>query len=237
MTHCAQTGGDYQPFPRTGRLAENTNLSLDGLRARVLPGPAKVYCYIVATVENRRGRLVQTGSGPNWQGDLITLCTCKHWMRAFMNADAWRGVWIAGFTGVRAGSGLHHLVYLMRVKQAFRSHHDLWFAKSIAPRTKEAKAAHLSKFGDLYKPRQGWTDPFDPRGYAPPEPDHVHCNLDHWHNDIDYVGLSGRRPALLAGDPAHSYLWDRPTVLYPARLHRGQKKHSLDDLLALVQTA
>jgi hypothetical protein len=35
------------------------------------------------------GQYSQTASAPNFQGGVITLCTCKHWMRTFKPAK-WR---------------------------------------------------------------------------------------------------------------------------------------------------
>jgi hypothetical protein len=222
---------DYQPFPRSGRLAQNMNLPLSTLRRRVA-GPAPVYYYIIASMRNRAGQFVQTGCGPNFQGDLITLCTCKHFMRTFLDANDWEGRWVAGFTGSGAGEGSNCLVYLMRVSQAYQSHRDLWFSKGISQRTRQVKAVHLDKFGDLYKPRTRGVDPWDPAGYIPPRSDHRHAQG--WERDVAYEGISGR-PALLVGDPTQSFLWSHPRVYYAGRLHRGQKKSSLAVLLSQLR--
>lgn len=232
---CSGSVRDHQPFPRAGRLADNANLALDALRDKISAGRATVYCYVVASIENRGGHFVQRGSGPNFQGDLMTLCTCKHRMRTFRSIDAWKDQWIAGFTGARAGSGQNCLVYLMRVSQAFESHHGLWFAETVSFKAKQAKSAHLTEFGDIFRPRSESGDPFDPHAYIPPCSDHVHRPNDRWHRDINYRGCSQRSAALLVGDSGHSYLWDRPTIAYPTSLHRGQAKWDLDDLLTQLE--
>jgi len=193
---------------------------------------AMVYCYIIATIENRDGRFVQHGSGPNFQGGVISLCTCKHRMRAFKDSRDWEGVWIAGFTGVAAGRGRNTLVYLMRVAHAFDSHAAIWTSKDIPTETKQAKAAHLHPFGDIFQPKDYSRDPFDPHGYIAPHRRHVHGSHRGWHNDIDYSGRGGRRAALLFGDATASYLWDRPRLALPFRLHQGQKKADLGWLLS-----
>lgn len=220
----------HQPFPRSGRLARNMDLPLSTLCRRVV-GRATTYCYIIASVKNRNGQFVQTGCGPNFQGDLITLCTCKHFMRTFLDANDWKDRWIAGFTSSEAGEGSNCLIYLMRVFQAYQSHRELWFSDSIPQRTKLAKAVHLDKFGDLYKPRTRAVDPWDPRGYIRPQSNHRHAQG--WEQDVAYKGRSmrGRPAALLVGDPNHSFLWSRPEIYYSGRLPRGQKKFSLTALL------
>ena len=111
---CAPRTRDTQPFPQTGLLASNMDVFPDILYARITDNHATVYSYVVATVKNRGGQFAQTGSAPNFQGGMITLRTCKHLMRTFLTHDDWKGVWIAGFTGVRAGQGGNALVYLMQ---------------------------------------------------------------------------------------------------------------------------
>jgi hypothetical protein len=224
---------DHQPFPRSGRLAVNANLPPETLRQRVA-GTGTVYCYIITSVKNRDGQLVQAGCGPNFQGDLITLCTCKHFMRTFLDAGDWEGQWIAGFTTSATGEGKNFLVYLMRVSQAYQSHRDLWLSSRISQRTKQAKAVHLDKFGDLYQPQTGIIAPWDPRGYISPRSNHRHAQ--DWKGDVAYEGVGGRPAALLVGDPSYSFLWNHPEVYCPDRLHRGQKKSSLAKLLDQLKT-
>jgi hypothetical protein len=207
-----------------GQLASNLNLQVATLRQKVIFDQAIVYFYVIATVENRGEYFVQKGCGPNFQGDLMTLCTCKHYMRSFFDADAWKNKWVAGFTGVKAGNGHNALVYLMRISQAFESHYEFWTTKTISTKAKRAKAAHLHIHGDIYKPRGATDDPFDPQNYVAPLDSHVHAKDNDWYKDISYVGCSGRKAALLAGDPKYSFLWDKPMIFYPSPLGRGQRK-------------
>jgi hypothetical protein len=95
-----------QPFPIKGALRRSLNTPLADLRwisAKLLVQP--VYVYIVTSVKNCGGFLGQTGTGPNFQSDRITLCTCKHKDRALWplvgkrgtnSADHWQGMWVAG---------------------------------------------------------------------------------------------------------------------------------------------
>ena len=221
----------YQAMPVQGRLSTNLNLSPEILLERIEDfEDSAVYSYIVDTVEYEDGLLYQTGSGPNFQGDLVTLCSCKHMMRTFLDVESWRGVWVAGYTSSR-DLGSNRLFYLMRVSQAFRSHYDLWNSDSISTSTKTAKAAHLDRFGDLYRPDREEIRPYISWHYAAPCKDHVHCEPGDWHKDIRYRAWYGRRPALLVGDPEFSFLWNRPLIRSPFKLTRGQRKASLSDLL------
>jgi hypothetical protein len=231
---CASKPADHQPFPQTGQLARHFNLHRETLRQHIPAGPATVYGYVIATIKNCQGTFVQTGCAPNLQGDRVTLCTCKHYMRTFLDVQAWPGKWIAGFTGSPAGQGRNYLVYLMQVQQAYASQYDFWFSETVPERTKRAKATHRHRFGDVYQPRSELIDPFDPQGYVPPRSDHVHAP-EEWRQDIDYVSRTGRPAALLVGDPQHTYLWDRPLLFSAFKLYRGQKKLALADLLARLQ--
>lgn len=224
----------YQAMPHRGRLAENLNLRCGPL-ARKIAGfrQETVYSYILTTLECREGRLRQEGSAPNFQGDVITLCSCKHWMRTFRESESWKGVWIAGYTTKELGN---QLFYLMRVSEALESHRELWLSDYISEETKLKKAAHLSKFGDLYKPKSEASDAYTPRDYVKPRKNHVHRRPDIWHEDIDYYsGKHRRRPALLVGDPKNSFLWDDPTLSFPFTLYQGQKKTSLRELFPFIE--
>jgi len=227
---------DHQPFHQSGRLYGNINFSLRTLRNHV-SGRDNVYCYIIATVMYRNGQFVQKGCGPNFQADIVTLCTCKHRMRTSTDADDWRGKWIAGFTSVRTYGRKSFLVYLMQVLHAFESHYDLWFSNSISPETKQAKAAHLHVFGDIYKPKYRSINKFNPKDYIEPCNNHRHAKDKDRHKDIDYKkGYSGRVAALLVGDPEYSFLWNRPMIFSDFPLHRGQKKCELNSLLQQLNT-
>lgn len=222
----------YQAMPVVGSLSKNLNLSPEILLNKIEDfKDDKVYFYVVDTVEHEDGRLYQTGSGPNFQGDLITLCSCKHMMRTFLDVECWRGVWVAGYTSSR-DLGSNRLFYLMRVSQAFRSHDDLWNSDSISTSTKKAKAAHKDRFGDLYRPDREIVRSYTSKHYVAPCENHVHCEPGDWHKDISYPPRHGRRPALLVGDPEFSFLWDRPLIRSPFRLTRGQRKKNLSDLLS-----
>jgi hypothetical protein len=232
---CGHNEKDYQPFPRKGRLHDNSNLSLTALRGIVGSEGTVAYCYVVDSVRSEGGRLVHRGSGPNFWGGMMTLCTCKHHMRTSLSPHDWEGKWVAGFTGVGAGGGRNALVYLTKVGHAFESHYDLWYSDEIPAETKRAKAATLSRLGDLFEPVDELSDPFDHRGYRPPHGAHSHAPNDGWHGDVDRTGYGGRRADLLAGDPERTFLWDRPTIFFPDSIGRGYRKIVLGDLVSRLQ--
>src|SRR4051794_19952446 len=73
-----------QPFPAGGRLGANMGLPLPLLKARIGQVKERACSYVVRTVhwDDDSATFGQHGSAPNFQGDVLTLCTCKHQMRA-----------------------------------------------------------------------------------------------------------------------------------------------------------
>jgi hypothetical protein len=119
----------------------------------------------------------------------------------------------------------------MKIGHVFESHYDFWVSKAISAKTKRAKAASRDKLGDIFRPKDDPGDPFDPKWYYPPVDKHVHAPGNKYFEDIDYVGCAGRRPALLAGDPNYSFLWNKPMIFYRLQIPRGQKKCELSKLV------
>ena len=223
---------DYQPYPTKGQLASNINLELASLKRKIHIEQADVFCYVVATIKNRNGQLFQTGSAPNFQGDLVSLCTCKHLMRTAMDPEEWVGKWIAGFSSLAAGNRANVLVYLMKVGFSFNSQQSLWLSDEIAEEAKQAKLANTSQFGDIYQPKNQISDPFSFQSYLYPVENHVHCENNNWQKDINYEGYKGRGAALLIGDPSYSFLWNKPMIFRKGTLGRGYNKK--DNLQALL---
>ena len=167
----------YQAMPTQGRLVENLNVPRQALLEKIAPFIGDtVYSYVVDTVKHDmyKDRLQQEGTSPNFQGDMITLCACKHYMRTF--PDVRRGAWIAGFTGRTSCKYLleNTLFYLMRIERTFESHRDLWFSDFIPEETKTAKEAHGDRLGDIYQPSGESGDPYSPKSYFGPCKGHDH---------------------------------------------------------------
>jgi len=215
-------------------MARHIDTSLAELRCKYGNEDEAAYCYVIRTVVRREGVFYQEGSGPNWQGGLITLCTCKHHMRTFRTADEWKGVWVAGFSGVEAGGKRNALVYLMKVGHAYDSHHDLWHELDVEAARRAKTANMLGNIrGDVFEPRGELMgkDKFDPEEYKPPCSNHVHLKWQSWHKDIGYKSKYGRTAALLAGDPDHSFLWTKSRIVFDTSIGIGQKRLRMADLL------
>jgi hypothetical protein len=213
---------ECQPYPVAGQLASGMNLGLAQLKSKIRDEQV-VYCYVVASIKNLDGQFSQTGSGPNFQGDLVTLCTCKRFMRTFMDAKDWVGKWIAGFSGVAAGNGKNVLVYLMKVRQAFESYQCLWLSDKIPEEAKQAKLAHVNTLGDIYQPvSRQISNPFAAQNYIHPVEYHTHAKDNEWHKDINYQ--CANRPRLRwSAIRIIAFFGDKPMIAYEGCLYRPEK--------------
>lgn len=231
-TVCSQCGKGYQLYPDRGSEGGiRMDFTLDWLRGSLcredLAAPAYSYVLTSVHVQRHDGSLRQYGSAPNFQGGRITLCTCKHRMRTYHDASAWKRYWIAGFSGKNETTRGNALFYLMKVGEASDSHFRLW--QILSPEERDAKAASRSRLGDVFEPRvedvaSGIFDEFDPNAYKRPVGGHVHEHC--WEGDV--MKYRGTGPAiLLVGDPERSFLWSRPRVFYDAR-YFGEERHPRD---------
>jgi len=234
-----------QPFPSDGRLGCNLGLPLPLLTARLGQLNDRAYSYVVRTVkwDHDKATFKQQGSAPNFQGDVLTLCTCKHQMRASQAVEDWQGVWLVGFTSRTIYDGKHWLFYLARIETAHESHADLW--TSMMPASRRAKAAHVNYLGDLFKPKTPLPTAdarFSPFRYFSPH-QHAHRWRDEdgwhndWHNDINYY-LADKfgHPPLLVADPRRTFIWNEPMIYFAQDHCRNYLKwSSLQELMALLR--
>ncbi len=236
-----------QPFPSGGILAENLNSSLDKLISTVQKSQNRAYSYVVKTVklDHERTEFEQHGSAPNFQGDVFTLCTCKHQMRSSQSVKDWLGVWIAGVTSRTIHDGRHWLFYLAKIESASESHSDLWM--NMRAGSREAKAAHSHFLGDIFKPKTppptGASDArFSPMRYISPT-NHAHRWRDEngwhdgWHNDINYrFSNKYSHPPLLVAEPQRTFIWNKPMIYFDSDHCRNYRKwSSIQELLALLR--
>jgi hypothetical protein len=226
---CSTEGDDYQPAPLVGsQLARNMNTGFEEIASLLISEQDSVaYCYVVRSIATENGVMVQKGSGPNFQGGYMTLCTCKWQMRTYRSTDDWRNVWIVGLAGSKAKTN-HAIFYMMKVLVAFESYRELFYSNVLPQDTIRAKAADIHRLGDIYQPLADHGDPFSPDAYVPPIANHSHAP-DQWHKDINYFNpRTGRNAALLVGDPEFSFLWEVPRILPSFRLGRGERKRTLN---------
>ncbi len=223
------------------------NLTLDELKRELKEFfNNTVYVYVVSTTyikkRNNRWIIIQKGTGPNFEGCLLTLTNCKHSMRCNVRDDLEKGkkVWIAGFTSKNKKKnpfGKYFLFYLMKIGHYEVSFRDLWYYLArYYPGALNVKNACKNPLGDIYKPKSDCNNPYNPNCYLPPIRDqniiHVHhrcttyqgnsscqnsCNkkiLGCWRKDISYIckNNNSQYPALLIGDKNFSYLWSKPLI-------------------------
>lgn len=231
--NCNAITADTRSAVGRGLPVARLNWSIHDLKRQYLARDDTLYCYIVATVKEVDGRFIQRGSGPNFDGGLVTLCTCKHFMRTF--PDCTVGAWVAGFTGCRTGQPRNDLVYLMKVGWAFATHQELWACKDIPRSAKLSKAAHLHPRGDLFQPKTPYADPHSPDSYRSPVVGHSHLRKRAWRKDIRYGSSSQNRAALLVSDPDCTFVWDQPLISSECSLGRGQQRWTLWDFLSQLR--
>jgi hypothetical protein len=209
-----------QPFPAIGSLAKNLGLPLPVLKSQIGKATGRTYSYVVRTVsfDDDSANFEQNGSAPNFQGGMLTLCTCKHQMRATGSSVDWKDVWVAGFTSRTIHKGRHWLFYLAKIDASYDSHADIW--KSMAASARKAKAADSHFLGDIFSPKKPLPTGIarhSPSRYVTPS---VHTHRQHrgdkgWHNDINYYLASKYgHPALLVADPTNTFLWDEPMIYF-----------------------
>lgn len=229
-----------------------TDLSIEELRRKIAQVGASdedVYAYVVRSVRPVNGKYVQRGSAPNFQGGLITLCTCKHGMRATLTSEQWqRGVWVAGLTSWDQAFGKQQsLVYFMRVGEAYASQAELVQALHQSGRREvvDAKDSTRHGLGDLMIPASdvvAGNDRYLPAAYLPPMVGHSHRSTAEdtgWEDDVNYVGAGGGQSVMLVGDRNFSFVWTRPLVRRrrpgPTRPYRKWTLTSILDDLEAVQ--
>lgn len=228
-----------QPFPTGGELYNHLDLTKTELERRIGWLPGKIRSYKMTSVSVDDGLLQQWGSGPNYQGDCLTLCTCAHKIRAEKrNPDDWlQAWWIAGFTSPKADGGFW-LFYLAQVGQVYKSMADLWTA--LSPQLRRAKSSLHNRLGDAFRPNPASTcvDVFDAAHYCPPMLGHSHrkdASDNGWKNDIEFYDRSFKRyDVYLMANPERTFLWQTP-LLYLSSHPRNKTWDGVGALLAALR--
>ncbi len=207
--NCAQK--EFQQMPTTGQLQKNMNLSLQQLKEKIKQTPTdqnQIFTYKLSTISIENNALRQTGSAPNIEGGIITLCTCKHYHRSRNSQQQWENRWIAGFTTIGiTPKRVPHLFYLMKVQKTYTSQKEIY--NNLPKHIINKKNTKNNTFGDIYQPKPTIEDPYDPTHYCEPTKTHSHYRKCEWHKDISY---KGKRHLMIVGDPKQSYLWSKPLI-------------------------
>ncbi len=224
---------DCQPYPKTGPLLLNLNLDLEKLKAKLTNERGQFHAYVVDTLDIRNGEYCQRGTGPNFQGGVLTLCTCKHKLRASPNVQ--KGTWMAGLSGtpltrtffenVQSVSESNGLFYLAKVLDYSLSQLEFWklLGKLFPSEVRQSKASNVDTFGDVFPPIElpganRITSPYSPESYSPPVKNHPHFEISketgepRWHKDINYSDPFGRRQKYLVADPTLTFIWSKPHI-------------------------
>lgn len=214
--------------------------SLEDLLAELgVLGNVPVFLYTMTTVHVKDGNFRQAGSGPNLEGGVATLCTCKHDMRASRHLQP--GAVIAGFAS--RGVGLperNALFYLGQVNQLFDTHAELW--DSLPVETARLKSVSENRLGDVFEPAPGPPRalPIEYEFYLP-----VRAGKhSHRRDDEDETRLradvhfqrANRGPArLLAFSPDLIWTWTTPRVVRAATVGRGYRRDMLHSFIKSLE--
>lgn len=108
------------------------------------------YFYTSHQIYYEDGLIRQTRSSPNWEGGMVTYCTCKHLMRS-VSRDTWEDTWIAT-VGPRECEN-NCLVCVGRIWRSFPSNFTLSGCLRSYPEIFKVKMADTNPRGDLYTPK------------------------------------------------------------------------------------
>jgi len=243
----------YQEWPTKGTLKKNMNLPLRELKKRINDintDETEIFMYVMTSVKMKDGEFKQEGSGPNFEGDIITLCTCMYKNRAGGNIEKWKNRWVAGFTSITLNLNEEknsYMFYLMKVKDAYSSQKKIWDSFSSQERIRNKKNSRYNKLGDIYQPKPNLKDEYKPQDYYKPISVHSHMfdifdeeknkNIPWWHYDIDKsYWKNNKRPSMLVGNPEYSFLWSKPLILKDESLNytRTKTAKSMREFLSYI---
>jgi hypothetical protein len=239
VTDDAWATARFQPFPSEGTLFNNLDLPKPELERLIggLPGQVRSYKMISVWLDDI-GQLRQYGSGPNFQGGYLTLCTCRHEIRAEkVNPQEWCGWWFAGFTSPK-NCGRLWLFYLARMKWVYPSQAELW--KALPDHVRQGKNSRYNRLGDVYQPNptSPCVDPWGAAHYFPPLIGHSHRETatdNGWKKDIEFFHKKFKRRApYLVAKPDVTFLWQTP-MLYLDEHPRNLTWGSIQSLLSKLR--
>jgi hypothetical protein len=181
-----------------------TPITKDSLSA-VLGNIATVYVYTHHEIYMDGGELMQSRSGPNWEGGIVTLATCKHFMRTYRNFGA--GVGVVGVTNKLEQE--NWLLYAGVVDKVFPSNYDLGqYLYRHHCEAYKAKLMTTNRLGDIVESfgDLAYAERYDKGNYI--EPCANHCRAEEldpngnpkWYKDIEYA-VRGRVPQCCTLEP------------------------------------
>lgn len=223
-------------------LSDWHSITLEDLSNKLTPhAEDEIYLYTVAStrLEKIDGKYYvrHMGSGPNLEGGLATLCTCKRSMREGMRNqkdEFWKRLWIVGLTSRAKANGFngkHYLFYMMKIEHRFNDHKALHeYLNKYNQSALKIKNPLTNRLGDVFRPQTGLVlstdDPYlQPCNYEPPCKNHSHSHDNEWHEDI-------RKTPLLLGEENNTFVWSEPKIIFNEKRGIGCKKILVKNFIA-----
>lgn len=209
----------------------------------ILEGVDLIYVYPHHQIElSDDNELEQTRSGPNWEGGMVTMATCKHFLRTYSSIKP-KKVALCGITNKIEGE--NYLLYIGVIDKSFDSNYELGrYISSINQFAFDTKLATNNPLGDIFEPDEDLEDEerYDSLNFIEPHDDHCRFvefsdNQPKYIKDIEYQTRSGRRPKCLILDPVTVH--DTPLYTFTGKLGRASIALKGDDaagqLMALLE--
>lgn len=214
---------NYQKFPQSGIIFNNMDKEEINIKSE---DDNIIYCFPQHRITLEKDGFHQLRSGPNWQGNILTLTTCKQRLRTYKDAEDWIGLWLAGFTPKNSGG--NYLLWLAKIQHSFESNYELglWLSEEDY----KLKCANNDPCGDIYQPikQLSGEERFDVKNFVHPightRTERYNDGSYKWWKDIEYIGASYRRQAVFAFNPSLTFLWSEPKFIPNFSLYRGGKK-------------
>lgn len=190
----------------------------------ILEGVDLIYVYPHHQIKlNDENELEQTRSGPNWEGGVVTMATCKHYLRTYKTLKP-KKVALCGVTNKLDGE--NYLLYLGVIEEMFDSNYDLGtYLMTHYPVAYKEKLATNNRLGDIYEPTDDILDSkYDSFNFE--EPCEDHCRFaEHekgqpkYIKDIEYETKTGQKPKTLILNPVTVHT--SPELVFMKRLGRS----------------
>lgn len=216
--------------------------NLTNLRA-LLEGVDTIYVYPHHEVKLEEGAILQTRSGPNWEGGVVTITTCKHLLRTYKSMVEGKTALI-GLTNKLEGENF--LMYAGVIDLKFPSNYHLGdYLVKNNPTAYTKKLAKNNRLGDIFEAssRLFSEDIYDFISYDNPCNDH--CRFEEndskgdpkWWKDIEYVTSNGTRPSCLILDPVTVHT--TPVYYWTGRLGRSgvvfKGDNCIEDMMSNIE--
>lgn len=192
---------------------------------KILEGVETIYIYPHHEIKMIDNMFAQTRSGPNWEGGVLTMATCKHLLRTYKTIEAKK----TAFCGVTNKlDGENYIMYVGVIDKTFGSNFDLnCYLSKHHPEAIKAKLSTDNRLGDIFLPVTQLTgdDKYDSMNFEEPCDDH--CRKEEndskgdakWFKDIEYVTRNGTRPKCLIFNPATVHT--KPVYTWEGKLGRS----------------